>query len=225
MDPWHERWRHWEGTAEELVEAVSRIVGEEVPDEEFAPNVRLLRHYQSIGAVTRPERRGKEAIYGYRQLLEVMAVRTLVLDGWPLAKIAELTSAATEGELIDLLPRGRRRRERASRAARDLVARFARESDVDIDMDMAEELGAADASPHEDTPAYRAVSRASRPGPDRADALRELIELEPMRGVRVTVAREDLQRLGARDIRALGDAVERALTEARRRVRGGTDDD
>jgi len=222
MNAWHEELKDWEGTAEALVARVGRLVGEDVPADEFAPNVRLLRHYQSIGAVSKPERRGKEAIYGYRQLLEVMVVRTMVLDGWPLAKIAEMTSAATEDELVAMLPARGPGGGSPRNAAQELVSRYVRKSgqastrgpraeDMDVDYSIVPEVARA--------------SMRFRGDEDGTPDIRELIELEPAPGIRVSVDRRELQRLGAREIRALGDAVERALTDARRRVRGGKDDD
>jgi hypothetical protein len=53
--------------------------------------------------VSRGERQGKEAIYGYRQLLEFVAARLLVADGWPLAKIAEHFAHIADAELHHLI--------------------------------------------------------------------------------------------------------------------------
>ena len=129
MSYWFKDFKSWQGTAEELVATIAEVVGETpVPANEFAPNVRLLRHYQSIDAVDRPERRGKEANYGFRHLLQTMVVRNLVLDSWPLAKIAKMTQGASDEELIQLLPDyGKGGKKHANRAQR-LVEGFARDA-------------------------------------------------------------------------------------------------
>jgi hypothetical protein len=43
------------------------------------------------------------AVYGYRQLLEIVAARVLVADGWPLAKIAEHFAHIADAELRNLI--------------------------------------------------------------------------------------------------------------------------
>jgi hypothetical protein len=75
--------------------------------------------------MTRGERRGREGVFGLRQLLEYLAARALLRDGWPLAKIATFTSGASEAQLAALLPgppqsAGLRRRTRAQ----NLVSQF-----------------------------------------------------------------------------------------------------
>jgi hypothetical protein len=63
----------------------------------------VIRDYAQRGIVSRAERQGKEAIYGYRQLLEFVAARVLVADGWPLAKIAEHFAHIADTELRNLI--------------------------------------------------------------------------------------------------------------------------
>ena len=80
----------WTGNADELAASASEILGERgLADDPVSPNVRLIRDYGHRGIVDKPERRGKEAIYSFRHLLQFVAARSLVSDGWPLAKIAE----------------------------------------------------------------------------------------------------------------------------------------
>src|SRR5262245_13515833 len=83
------------------------------------PNVRLIRDYAQRGIVSRAERQGKEAIYGCRQLLEFVAARVLVADGWPLAKIAEHFAHIADTELQDLIS-GDQTRNRALAVAQRL---------------------------------------------------------------------------------------------------------
>jgi hypothetical protein len=93
----------WTGDVSEL----ARLAGEflnarALVDASTEPNVRVIRDYGQRGIVSRAERQGKEAIYGYRQLLEFVAARVLVADGWPLAKIAEHFAHIPDAELRNL---------------------------------------------------------------------------------------------------------------------------
>lgn len=61
------------------------------------PDARTVRYYQSIGLVDRPDRDGREAVYGWRHLLQVVAVKRLQVRGEPLARIqAALVGVSTE---------------------------------------------------------------------------------------------------------------------------------
>ena len=82
------------GTAEALAETCNRLmplVGLEA--DQGSANERLVRHYVQIGVLSPPERQGREAIYGVRQVCEFLAARRLLTEGWPLAKIGELVRA------------------------------------------------------------------------------------------------------------------------------------
>jgi DNA-binding transcriptional MerR regulator len=72
---------------------------------EKSANPRLLRHYQTVGCVSRPPERdgGRFLVYGYRQLLESLAVRVLLDDGWSLPKIGEALARLEEGDIERLL--------------------------------------------------------------------------------------------------------------------------
>jgi DNA-binding transcriptional MerR regulator len=65
---------------------------------------RLVRYYTSGGAVTRPGRKGKEVRYGYEHLVQVLATRQLLNDGWPLAKVASFIQSTSLEELEAMLP-------------------------------------------------------------------------------------------------------------------------
>ncbi len=100
---WKNRLRGWEGTASEMVVSLSEITSAS-PWTGTEPSVRLLRHYTQLGVLDRPERRGKEAYYSFRQLVQYLAARWLLQDGWMLAKIAEVTATRSTLELAALLP-------------------------------------------------------------------------------------------------------------------------
>lgn len=89
----------WSGTLNDL-EAELRAAP--APGAGAAPNARSIRHYQSLGVVDRPGR-GRGARYGRRQLLQVLAARRLMSDGWGLQKIGEIMQPLTDGELAGLV--------------------------------------------------------------------------------------------------------------------------
>jgi len=94
-------WENWSGTAAEMVSVVAQIMQDiGMRDDGTEPNERLIRHYVSVEILDRPTRVGKEAIYSFRQLLQFVAARILINDGWPLAKVAEQTANAPDGELM-----------------------------------------------------------------------------------------------------------------------------
>jgi DNA-binding transcriptional MerR regulator len=100
---WKERLITWEGTASEMAAALTGVEDASAWSG-TEPSVRLIRHYTQLSVLDRPERRGKEAYYGYRQIVQYLAARWLLQDGWMLAKIAEVTATRTTAELIALLP-------------------------------------------------------------------------------------------------------------------------
>jgi hypothetical protein len=110
----------WSGDASELARLAGEILSARgLGDFSSEPNVRLIRDYAQRGIVSRAERHGKEAIYGYRQLLEFVAARELAADGWPLAKIAEHFAHIADAELRNLIS-GDREGNRALAVARRL---------------------------------------------------------------------------------------------------------
>jgi DNA-binding transcriptional MerR regulator len=66
-------------------------------------NERLLRHYVSMGVVDKPLREGREAVYGFRHLVQFIAARKLLDLGYPLAKIAQCTAAVPTDSLTTYL--------------------------------------------------------------------------------------------------------------------------
>lgn len=62
------------------------------------PDARTLRYYQSIGLVDKPLRyAGRQAVYGYRHLLQVLAIKSLQGRGLSLAQAQRaLLAASTE---------------------------------------------------------------------------------------------------------------------------------
>ena len=68
-------------------------------------NARLIRHYVTIKAMSRPLRVGKEVRFQWRHVLECMVIRVLLInEDWPLTKIVDLVPQQDEAGLAALLP-------------------------------------------------------------------------------------------------------------------------
>ena len=68
--------KNWEGTAEALASHARdwmRLKG--FGDPSFQPNERLIRDYVARNILSKPERKGKEAIFGFEQLVQFLACR------------------------------------------------------------------------------------------------------------------------------------------------------
>ena len=94
----------WRGTAAELAEQCNRLlptIG--LAEEVGTANERLIRHYVQVEILTAPDREGREALFGARQIAEFLAARRLIHDGWSLAKIAELIKTAGPEGFIPLM--------------------------------------------------------------------------------------------------------------------------
>lgn len=64
------------------------------------PDARTVRYYQSSGLVDRPLRYdGRTAVYGYRHLLQVLAVKGLQASGHSLAQIQRALAGTTTEQL------------------------------------------------------------------------------------------------------------------------------
>ncbi|WP_045226950.1 hypothetical protein [Methyloterricola oryzae] len=123
MREWVAKNQAWKGTASELAEKLQSLLKEVGLVDEGVPNERLVRNYTQLGILERPVRSGKEAYYGIRQIVEFLAARKLLADGWPLAKISEFTRLHEPDDLLDLLPEPH-----LATDAEKLVAKFKRTS-------------------------------------------------------------------------------------------------
>ncbi len=103
--------------AEELAKALH------LEQEASEGNERLVRHYVSIGVVDKPSREGRDALYGFRHLLQFLAARRLLAEGFSLAKIAKYTSVVPTDALSAYLEKPDRTSE-----AELLVAAFRSEA-------------------------------------------------------------------------------------------------
>lgn len=200
---WNEKFKNWEGSAEELVKTVGIVVGESVPAEEFAPNVRLLRHYQSIDAISRPERRGKEAVYSYRHLLEVIVVRHLVTDGWPLKKISSITRGSNEKKLLKLLPEYEPSKRNDLNEAQKTVRDIAAESTRFEQLHSSEQRYGMSRYKN---------SKPGRLGQNERWGRKEMVELELTDWCKISLDRDALRHIKRREIELATEAFNNALS-------------
>lgn len=107
--------RDWRGSGDALAATVTELL-DQLGLGRQQIGERLVRYYVQQGVLSRPEREGREAVYTYRQLLELVVARLMAEDGWPLAKIADFNRSADEKALLDLIPN-----RRGARPARETV--------------------------------------------------------------------------------------------------------
>ena len=104
----------WEGGVplSELLERINRVA-ECLPGGSCGPESgtsrvsrlfteRAFRHYQTIGCIDTPEKRGRNAHYGYRHFLQALLIRRLLADGVPARRMAELVTGS-DAELKQLI--------------------------------------------------------------------------------------------------------------------------
>lgn len=77
------------GSAEELADIANQVLSEtEVPDADL--NERLVRHYVTMGVIDPAVRRGRDAIFSLRHLVQLMVVRKLLAERLSLSQIRDL---------------------------------------------------------------------------------------------------------------------------------------
>ena len=113
----------WRGTAAELADRLNAVLTgiPSLADDAGSANERLVRHYVQVGVLTAPEREGREALFGLRQVVEFLAARYLIKDGWPLAKVAEMVRATDLDGLAGMIPTDRPRTR-----AEEVIAKYRR---------------------------------------------------------------------------------------------------
>jgi DNA-binding transcriptional MerR regulator len=67
---------------------------------------RSFRHYQTLRCIEPPQKRGRNAAYGFRHLVQALLVRALLWRGLPAGQIAEIIPHAGTGELERMLMGG-----------------------------------------------------------------------------------------------------------------------
>jgi DNA-binding transcriptional MerR regulator len=186
----------WRGTAAELAEKLNEVL-EGVPslrDDAGTANERLVRHYVQVGVLTPPEREGREAYFGLRQVVEFLAARYLLKDGWPLAKAAEIVRATDVAGLAQLIPT-----ERPRTRAEEVVAKYRRPTKsvrgaASVPMSVRSEVERLRLTPDEPPP-----------GASRRAAVQQAMKLESPLSVAAGISRrrvsleENLKSLGNPD--------------------------
>jgi len=209
------KWEGWSGDVIELARVAGEILAALGLVDATEPNVRVIRDYAQRGIVSRAERQGKEAIYGYRQLLELVAARVLVTDGWPLAKITQHFALTGEAELRGLIEGGQKAPNPALEVARRLRGQMQASS-------------AQQASPPSDEFRRRAAHLSSiqselkealrRLGlPEDSPAVEQLTLIAVAPWCQMLIETQRLNRLTIEEAEAIGRAITAALLTVTRR--------
>lgn len=82
-----------------------------------APDPRTVRYYATLGLVDKPRYEGREARYGRRHVLQVVAVKALQSTGLPLAEVQQRLYARSTNELEAILEAAREEHRRRPTAA------------------------------------------------------------------------------------------------------------
>lgn len=136
-------YQRFSGSAADLADLAitcSRNLG--LPGDASKISERLIRYYVTEGLLSRPIRIGRDAEYSYKHLLQFLASRTLMEEGYPMQKVADYISGLdqqhleplalgqTKPNLAELLVASFKHPEKTSRANKS-VADFLPRSPVD----------------------------------------------------------------------------------------------
>lgn len=67
------------------------------------PDARTIRYYTTLGLLERPRVEGRQARYGKRHLLQVLAIKALQSHGFPLSEIQSRIYGRSDSELEGML--------------------------------------------------------------------------------------------------------------------------
>lgn len=101
---------HW--SLEEFVQITNALLPQYLPTQKAHSRVReditprLVRHYTSLGAMDEPKKMGRNAVYTYRHLLQLLVVRRLMTQGYGVSAIDNLPISQSNTELEALLQGG-----------------------------------------------------------------------------------------------------------------------
>ena len=97
---------------ERFVEVTNDLLPQFLPDQvagsrgQEPVNPRLVRHYTTQGLLDKPLKQGREARYRYRHLLQLLAIRRLLAEGYSATSIGSLIGGRANTVLEDLLQGG-----------------------------------------------------------------------------------------------------------------------
>jgi hypothetical protein len=200
----------FEGDIEALSErATAWLDAQGVRDAE-GPSSRVVRDYVQRGIISRPERRGRDAVYESRHLIELLAARALVRDGWPLAKIAEFMAGAKPEDMRALLAP-----QPSPQSALDAVKAIrARVSKPHSKADFAISLRAADAQMKAATLRSSAPARLAEIGGYPNVRIERMSKLDFADDLTVLIGERRLAAMTFDEAEAIGRAVVAALLTA-----------
>ena len=96
-------------SADEFVDVVNRLLPDFLPEDSSSSrvrdevNLRLVRHYTSLGMLDEPFKDGKKAVYRYRHLLQMLLVRRMLSQGYGSAAIEAFPRQQTDSQLYRLI--------------------------------------------------------------------------------------------------------------------------
>lgn len=96
-------YQRFSGSAADLAELAitcSRNLG--LPGDASKISERLIRYYVTEGLLSRPIRIGRDAEYSYKHLLQFLASRTLMEEGYPMQKVADYIAGLDQQQLEPL---------------------------------------------------------------------------------------------------------------------------
>ena len=184
----------FQGNADALLAAAQELVKTLNLDQEAGEgNERLLRHYVSMGVVDKPAREGRDALYGFRHLVQFVAARRLLAEGFNLAKIAKYTAVVPTEALTSYLEKS----DRASEAEL-LVAAFKAEPASRSKVPATQAASANRTAPSTPSaPAHRTQPAKTMPslptGLGMADVMHEMREMEHRVQVQLQGMRQEVQ--------------------------------
>jgi len=95
-----------------FVEVINDLLPQFLPDEaagsrgQESINPRLVRHYTTQGLLDKPLKRGREARYSYRHLLQLLVLRRLLAEGYSTSSVHQLIGGQPNHALEQILQGG-----------------------------------------------------------------------------------------------------------------------
>jgi len=205
-----ERGRRYIGLPE-FAQTAERILSELDLEQERGtvtnvPDERTIRYYLAEGLIQPPEeKQGTASVFGYMNLLQLVAVKKLQAEHLPIRKIRELVAGKSEQELETLLgvgsPSGRKSSE--SEAKRYLESLLA--------PSMSQTLGSV-AVAGTPRPKRMSTPRAAAPPAQEADQTQswQRVEIEP--GLELHIRSDYTPPTTSARTRSLADRIRRAIS-------------
>lgn len=204
----------WRGSAKDLADKVNEVMTTLTASPTEEVNERLVRYYVQEGVLDAPEREGREAMFGFRQLVQAIAARFLLRDSWPLKKVAELIRASDLDALLAMAPGATSRTPAEAAIARIRGSAAPQLDRMAMSINRSEAMlgKAADITQRRSalTDNLRALGNESG-APER----RRLLRLELAPWCHVDLDAEELRKMDEHTPEILGTALTQALQEER----------